>query len=141
MPNASGLMAARGTTLTDDGLTVAAWARDLLHQLEVVHDGLEALSRSRSEHVADLGVAASLTIAEFVLPRWIGELRAKMPEVHLRLDVVNKFVQLIKFVQEETGHGSARVRAPRLELTEAEKAEARAVIEAASGRVPAGVGA
>ena len=59
----------------------------------------------------------------------------------LRLDVVNKFVQLIKFVQEETGHGSARVRAPRLELTEAEKAEARAVIQAASGRVPAGVGA
>ncbi len=59
----------------------------------------------------------------------------------LRLDVVNKFVQLIKFVQEETGHGSARVRAPRLELTDAEKAEARAIIEAASQRVPAGVGA
>ena len=49
----------------------------------------------------------------------------------LRLDTVPKFVQLIKFVQEETGHGSARVRAPRLELTDAEKAEARQVLAAA----------
>ena len=48
----------------------------------------------------------------------------------LRLDTVPKFVQLIKFVQEETGHGSARVRAPRLELTDAEKAEARQVLAA-----------
>lgn len=57
----------------------------------------------------------------------------------LRLDTVPKFVQLIKFVQEETGHGSARVRAPRLELTDTEKAEARRVLEAAQSR-PALVG-
>ncbi|HEY3458082.1 MAG TPA: dihydrodipicolinate synthase family protein [Bryobacteraceae bacterium] len=35
----------------------------------------------------------------------------------LRLDVVPKFVQLIKLVQEEVGMGSARVRPPRLTLT------------------------
>ncbi len=35
----------------------------------------------------------------------------------LRLDTVPKFVQLIKLVQREVGRGSARVRAPRLELT------------------------
>lgn len=58
----------------------------------------------------------------------------------LRLDTVNKFVQLIKFVQEETGHGSARVRAPRLELTDAEKAEARRVLAEAKAK-PALVGA
>lgn len=57
----------------------------------------------------------------------------------LRLDTVPKFVQLIKFVQEETGHGSARVRAPRLELTDAEKAEARQVLAAAQAS-PALVG-
>jgi 4-hydroxy-tetrahydrodipicolinate synthase len=34
----------------------------------------------------------------------------------LRLDTVPKFVQLIKWVQEQAGVGSARVRAPRLEL-------------------------
>ena len=50
----------------------------------------------------------------------------------LRLDTVNKFVQLIKFVQEETGHGSARVRAPRLELTAAEQAEVRGLLQVAA---------
>ena len=34
----------------------------------------------------------------------------------LRLDVVPKFVQLIKLVQQESGTGSERVRPPRLEL-------------------------
>jgi len=35
----------------------------------------------------------------------------------LRLDTLNKFVQLIKLVQVEVGKGTARVRPPRLELT------------------------
>jgi 1-pyrroline-4-hydroxy-2-carboxylate deaminase len=46
----------------------------------------------------------------------------------LRMDTVPKFVQLIKLVQQEAGHGSARVRAPRLELEGAELNEARAII-------------
>ncbi|WP_295815456.1 dihydrodipicolinate synthase family protein [uncultured Deinococcus sp.] len=49
----------------------------------------------------------------------------------LRLDTVNKFVQLIKFVQEEVGHGNARVRAPRLELTADEQAMVRELLRAA----------
>jgi 4-hydroxy-tetrahydrodipicolinate synthase len=46
----------------------------------------------------------------------------------LRMDVVPKFVQLIKLVQEEVGMGSARVRPPRLELVGAELDAARTVI-------------
>jgi dihydrodipicolinate synthase/N-acetylneuraminate lyase len=38
----------------------------------------------------------------------------------LRLDTVPKFVQLIKLVQQEMGVGSARVRAPRMEVTGSE---------------------
>jgi 4-hydroxy-tetrahydrodipicolinate synthase len=49
----------------------------------------------------------------------------------LRFDVVVKFVQLIKLVQEAAGMGSARVRAPRLELTGEERAAAMKVIEKA----------
>lgn len=49
----------------------------------------------------------------------------------LRMDTVPKFVQLIKLVQEETGMGNGRVRAPRLELTEEEKAETRAILKKA----------
>ncbi len=44
----------------------------------------------------------------------------------LRMDTVPKFVQLIKWVQQQTGVGSARVRAPRLELDVKELEEASA---------------
>jgi 4-hydroxy-tetrahydrodipicolinate synthase len=46
----------------------------------------------------------------------------------LRLDVVVKFVQLIKLTQEKVGMGSARVRPPRLEVAGAELAQAEAII-------------
>jgi 4-hydroxy-tetrahydrodipicolinate synthase len=52
----------------------------------------------------------------------------------LRMDTVPKFVQLIKFVQQEVGMGSARVRPPRLELTDDEREEARRVIDMAVER-------
>ena len=46
----------------------------------------------------------------------------------LRLDTVPTFVQLIKLAQEMVGMGSARVRAPRLELVGDELEDARRVI-------------
>lgn len=49
----------------------------------------------------------------------------------LRMDTVPKFVQLIKQVQQELGVGSARVRGPRMEITGAELAEVRSVVQAA----------
>jgi 4-hydroxy-tetrahydrodipicolinate synthase len=46
----------------------------------------------------------------------------------LRLDVVPKFVQLIKLTQQEVGWGSESVRAPRLALEGAEREAALAII-------------
>jgi dihydrodipicolinate synthase/N-acetylneuraminate lyase len=43
----------------------------------------------------------------------------------LRMDTVPKFVQLIKWVQEQEGVGFARVRAPRLELEGADLSQAK----------------
>ncbi|HYX21630.1 MAG TPA: dihydrodipicolinate synthase family protein, partial [Thermoanaerobaculia bacterium] len=54
----------------------------------------------------------------------------------LRLDVVPKFVQLIKLVQQECGFGSERVRPPRLVLEGAERSEALAVIRERLARRP-----
>jgi 4-hydroxy-tetrahydrodipicolinate synthase len=48
----------------------------------------------------------------------------------LTLDTVPKFVQLIKLVQQQVGHGHERVRAPRLVLEGAERAETLALIAA-----------
>ena len=65
----------------------------------------------------------------FALYRWFLPL--------LRMDTVPKFVQLIKWVQGETGTGSATVRAPRLELHGAELAEAQQVLKTALANRPA----
>ena len=56
----------------------------------------------------------------------------------LRLDTVPKFVQLIKLAQEMVGMGSARVRAPRLELSGGELEAARDLIRHALEHRPAG---
>jgi dihydrodipicolinate synthase/N-acetylneuraminate lyase len=55
----------------------------------------------------------------------------------LRMDTVPKFIQLIKQVQQEAGIGSARVRAPRLELADDELAETRAAFQFAQAHRPA----
>lgn len=54
----------------------------------------------------------------------------------LRLDTVPKFVQLIKLVQAEVGHGSTRVRPPRLELAGEELSSMQAFIRDAISRKP-----
>lgn len=55
----------------------------------------------------------------------------------LRMDTVPNFIQLIKQVQQEAGIGSARVRAPRLELTGNELQEAREIFKRADSKRPA----
>jgi 4-hydroxy-tetrahydrodipicolinate synthase len=55
----------------------------------------------------------------------------------LRLDTVPKFVQLIKQVQQEAGIGSARVRAPRLQVVGEELAETRELFVQAMKQRPA----
>jgi dihydrodipicolinate synthase/N-acetylneuraminate lyase len=55
----------------------------------------------------------------------------------LRMDTVPKFIQLIKQVQQETRIGSARVRAPRLEVADEELAATRAALAFAQAHRPA----
>jgi 1-pyrroline-4-hydroxy-2-carboxylate deaminase len=54
----------------------------------------------------------------------------------LRMDTVPKFVQLIKWVQEQVGIGSARVRPPRLELEGDELTEAQRTLQKALAARP-----
>lgn len=65
----------------------------------------------------------------FALYRWFLPL--------LRMDTVPKFVQLIKWVQSQTGTGSAVVRGPRRELAGTELAEAQQVLATALANPPA----
>jgi len=54
----------------------------------------------------------------------------------LRMDVLPKFVQYIKLVQQEVGKGNERVRGPRLPLDGAEREEALKTIRAALASRP-----
>lgn len=77
---------ARGSAMTSDGAAVLAWARTVLHAADTMRASLLAMSQEQAEGVA---VAASLTVAEHLLPRWLGELHARWPDVRPRLQVVN----------------------------------------------------
>ncbi|MGY1809438.1 LysR family transcriptional regulator [Blastococcus sp. SYSU D00669] len=76
----------RGSALTAEGAVVAGWAARVLAELAVLTEGAAALRRHRE---AELSLAASLTIAEHLLPGWIGTLRRDAPDLHVGLQVLN----------------------------------------------------
>ncbi|GAB3462173.1 LysR family transcriptional regulator [Actinophytocola sediminis] len=76
----------QGSTLTTDGKLVVAWAAKLLVAADEFVGSVATLWSSRS---AALRIAASMTIAEALLPRWLSELRVREPEVHVGLTVTN----------------------------------------------------
>ncbi len=82
-----------------------------------------------AESVALFDLAQAGRYAEaFALYRWFLPL--------LRMDTVPKFVQLIKWVQEEVGLGAARVRPPRLELEGSELRDAQQTLREALASRP-----
>lgn len=76
----------RGSTLTNDGKLVVAWAAKLLAAADEFQGSLAAL---RTNRAAQLRIAASMTIAEALLPRWLHDLRRQEPDVHVGLTVTN----------------------------------------------------
>ncbi|WP_244501205.1 LysR family transcriptional regulator [Streptomyces sp. TP-A0874] len=77
-----------GSRLTPAGTVVTDWARAVLAQAEALLEGAAAL-RSRQEN--RLRVAASLTIAEELMPGWLVTLREKAPDAHVGLTVTNSW--------------------------------------------------
>ena len=62
----------RGSDLTSEGVEVARWAAGLLEHAAVVDAAIADLKRL---HEAHLRVAASTTIAQFMLPAWLNRAR------------------------------------------------------------------
>lgn len=77
---------ARGSALTPAGALLAEWARGVLGAAEVLDAGIGSL---RSERVARMRVAASLTVAEHLLPRWLVQLAATHPGTAVSLVATN----------------------------------------------------
>ncbi|MCX4821888.1 LysR family transcriptional regulator [Streptomyces sp. NBC_01142] len=66
----------RGSQLTEAGALVTDWARRVVEAAEAFDAGAQALRGRRDSR---LRVAASMTIAEYLLPGWLIALRAERP--------------------------------------------------------------
>lgn len=76
----------RGSRITPEGSLLVDWSRDLLASASQVVVGLAALkSRRRTQ----LRVASSLTVAEYLVPRWLVRLGHRAPDIQVRLTVAN----------------------------------------------------
>ncbi len=72
----------RGSRLTDTGALVTDWARRIVEAAEAFDVGAQALRDRRDSR---LRVAASMTIAEYLLPGWLLALRAQRPDTAVSL--------------------------------------------------------
>lgn len=76
----------RGSRLTPQGALVVDWARDVLEAAERLTLSTAAL---RSSHTSELTVAASMTVAEYLVPMWLASFRSSYPHVGVKLSVDN----------------------------------------------------
>jgi DNA-binding transcriptional LysR family regulator len=77
---------ARGSTLTPAGGLIADWAREVLQAAAVLEAGIRSL---RSDRDGRVRIAASMTIAEYLLPRWLVRLASERPETAVSLEAMN----------------------------------------------------
>lgn len=75
-----------GTELTPEGVAVLEWSAGLLDAAERFSAGIESLLGNRR---ASLTVAASMTIAEYLIPSWALSLRRLYPQARISLRPMN----------------------------------------------------
>ncbi|MFI6737088.1 LysR family transcriptional regulator [Nonomuraea sp. NPDC050451] len=76
----------RGSTLTAEGKMVAGWAAQVLAAAQELMRAAEAVRHGEAAH---LRVASSMTVAEYLVPRWLGEFQSREAGVQIGLDVLN----------------------------------------------------
>ncbi|MET7464420.1 LysR family transcriptional regulator [Nonomuraea sp. NPDC005501] len=78
-----------GSRLTPQGHLVLDWARATLTAADDLLTGVQTLRRHRDTRIR---VAASMTIAEYLLPGWLVALRRDHPDAEVDVQVVNSEV-------------------------------------------------
>jgi molybdate transport repressor ModE-like protein len=77
---------ATGSRLTDHGAVIANWARGVVDAAGALDAGIAAL---RDQQASRIQLACSMTIAEYLLPGWLSELRRRLPTAAIGLQVIN----------------------------------------------------
>ncbi|MFF4834440.1 LysR family transcriptional regulator [Streptomyces sp. NPDC001315] len=92
----------RGSRLTDTGALVTDWARRVVEAAEAFDAGAQALRDRRDSR---LRVAASMTIAEYLLPGWLLALRAQRPDTAVSLLAGNSAAVAERLLSDEADLG------------------------------------
>ncbi|MFF8596222.1 LysR family transcriptional regulator [Streptomyces sp. NPDC015220] len=92
----------RGSRLTDAGALVTDWARRVVEAAEAFDAGAQALRDRRDSR---LRVAASMTIAEYLLPGWLLALRARRPDTAVSLLAGNSAAVAERLLADEADLG------------------------------------
>ena len=98
-----------GTRLTPAGRQIAALGRRVLTAAEAMMDGVAAVVAAEGP---GLRVAASLTVAEHLLPGWISALHEESPDVVLAVEVTNSSKVLARIDSGGAEVGFRHRRAP-----------------------------
>ena len=77
---------ARGSRLTSAGVLVTDWAREMVKSASSLDAGLASLQRGEQQW---LTIAASMTVAEHLVPAWLAGLARRHPGVSMRLEAMN----------------------------------------------------
>lgn len=88
----------RGTMLTPEGVVIAQWAHELLTRAGSFDAAVDSLKRDAATHVR---VAASLTVAEHLMPMWLTRFAATGDAARLELAAANS-VAVIELVRQGT---------------------------------------
>lgn len=92
----------RGSRLTAEGVLVTDWARRVVEAAEAFDAGAQALRGRRDSR---LRIAASMTIAEYLLPGWLIALRAERPGTAVSLSAGNSAVVAERLLSDEADLG------------------------------------
>ncbi|MEV8018696.1 LysR family transcriptional regulator [Streptomyces sp. NPDC086554] len=122
----------RGSRLTDAGALVTDWARRIVEAAEAFDAGAQALRDRRDSR---LRVAASMTIAEYLLPGWLIALRSARPDTAVSLIAGNSTVVAERLLSGEADLGFVEGLTVPSGLDSAVIAHDRLIVVTAPGHV------
>ena len=100
-----------GARLTPAGERVVSLSRRVLSETQELMAGVDALVAEARSH---LRVAASLTVAEYLLPSWLATLHRKAPDAILAVEVTNSARVVVRVREHHADVGFVEGAQPRL---------------------------
>lgn len=104
-----------GSRLTPAGAAVADWARPIVDAAHALVVGADAL---RAEQTGELRLAASMTVAEYLMPEWLGRFHRAHPDVAVALRMGNSedVAEMVRAREVDLGFVEGREAPPGLRV-------------------------